>query len=56
MGGAGREKPRGALSLILAEATAAGQAAKFQQRGFTKAKALKGGVEAWKQAGYAIAA
>jgi rhodanese-related sulfurtransferase len=29
---------------------------KFQQRGFTRTRALKGGVEAWKAAGYAMAA
>lgn len=38
------------------EASAAGQAAKYQQRGFARARALKGGVGAWKQAGFPIAA
>lgn len=38
-----------------AEGSAADQAAKFQQQGFTNTKALKGGVEAWMQAGYPMA-
>jgi len=29
---------------------------KYQQRGFTRAVALKGGVEAWRQAGFPLAA
>jgi rhodanese-related sulfurtransferase len=31
-----------------------GQAAKYQEQGFTNVKVLKGGVEAWKAAGYAM--
>src|SRR3989442_1403001 len=38
-----------------AEATAAGQAAKYQAQGFSNVKALKGGVEAWMGAGYPMA-
>ena len=38
------------------EASAAGQAARFQAMGFRNAKALKGGVEAWQRAGYPMAA
>jgi rhodanese-related sulfurtransferase len=34
------------------EASAVGQAAKYQEQGFTNVKVLKGGVEAWKAAGY----
>jgi rhodanese-related sulfurtransferase len=37
-----------------AEASAVGQAAKYQAQGFTNVKVLKGGVEAWKAAGYAM--
>jgi rhodanese-related sulfurtransferase len=37
-----------------AEASAVGQAAKYQEQGFTNVKVLKGGVEAWKAAGYAM--
>jgi hypothetical protein len=35
-------------------ASAVGQAAKYQAQGFTNVKVLKGGVEAWKAAGYAM--
>ena len=38
------------------EAVAPGQAARFRAMGFQNVKALKGGVEAWQQAGYPIAA
>ena len=38
------------------EGSAAGQAAKYQAQGFAQAKALKGGVAAWRAAGYPIAA
>jgi rhodanese-related sulfurtransferase len=37
-----------------AEASAAGQAAKYRGQGFTKVKALKGGVDAWTAAGYSL--
>jgi rhodanese-related sulfurtransferase len=37
-----------------AEASAVGQAAKYQSQGFTNVKVLKGGVEGWKAAGYAM--
>jgi rhodanese-related sulfurtransferase len=33
---------------------AAGQAAKYQTQGFTNVTVLKGGVEAWKAAGYSM--
>jgi rhodanese-related sulfurtransferase len=36
------------------EASAAGQAAKYIEMGYKNAKALLGGVEAWKKAGYPI--
>jgi rhodanese-related sulfurtransferase len=36
------------------EATAAGQAAALLKMGYPNAKALKGGVDAWQQAGYAM--
>jgi 3-mercaptopyruvate sulfurtransferase SseA len=36
------------------EASAVGQAAKYQAQGFTNVKVLKGGVEGWKAAGYAM--
>ena len=38
-----------------AEASAAGQAAKYRTQGFTNVEALKGGPEAWKAAGYSMA-
>jgi len=38
-----------------AEGTATGQAAKAIEVGFRNAKALLGGVEAWKKAGYPLA-
>ena len=38
------------------EGSAAGQAAKYQAEGFANAKALKGGVAAWRAAGYPVAA
>src|ERR1043166_9423081 len=38
------------------EATPAGQAARFQSAGFRNAKALGGGVRAWQEAGYPMAA
>jgi rhodanese-related sulfurtransferase len=37
------------------EASAVGQAAKYREQGFTNVKVLKGGVEAWKAAGYSMA-
>ena len=40
----------------LQEASAAGQAERFRAQGFGKARALKGDVEAWQQAGYPMAA
>lgn len=36
------------------EASAAGQAAKYIEMGYKNAKALGGGIEAWKKAGYPI--
>ncbi len=38
-----------------AEATSAGQAARYQAQGFANVQALKGGVMAWQQAGYPMA-
>jgi rhodanese-related sulfurtransferase len=40
----------------IAEASAAGQAAKYREQGFTNVKVLKGGIEAWKAAGYPMTA
>jgi rhodanese-related sulfurtransferase len=36
--------------------SAVGQAAKYRAEGFTNVKVLQGGVEAWKAAGYPMAA
>ena len=36
------------------EASAAGQAAKYIEMGYKNAKALLGGIEAWKKAGYPV--
>jgi rhodanese-related sulfurtransferase len=36
--------------------TAAGQAAKYLEQGYKNTKVLGGGVEAWKKAGYPLAA
>jgi rhodanese-related sulfurtransferase len=36
------------------EETAAGEAAKSLALGFSSAKALRGGVEGWKEAGYGL--
>jgi hypothetical protein len=40
----------------LADASAVGQAAKYQAEGFSNVKVLQGGVEAWKAAGYPMTA
>ncbi len=37
------------------EGSAAGQAAKYQAQGFANAKALKGGIDAWRAAAYPMA-